>query len=63
MVKSKTCIRKADFPENREILVHGFKHTKKDKTGNFILIGCESDKLFENDKLFNFWSIKFMKKR
>ena len=27
---------------------------------NYILTGCESDELFENDKLFTFWSNKFI---
>ena len=43
-------------PENKEIFTYGFKHIKTDKVDNYILIGCESDELYENDKLFNFWS-------
>ena len=35
---------------------------KTDKINNYILIGCESDKLFENNNLFNFWSNKFINK-
>ena len=49
-------------PENKEIFVYGFKNVKTDKDDNHILIGCESDELNENDKLFNFWSIKFINK-
>ena len=56
MMECKSCIKKEDIPENKEIFIHGFKHVKTDKIDNFILIGCESDELYENDKLFNFWS-------
>ena len=35
---------------------------KTDKINNFILLGCESDESNENDKLFNFWSNKIIKK-
>ena len=49
-------MKNKDIPENKEIFVHGFKHNKTDKVDNYILIKCESDKLYENDKLFNFWS-------
>ena len=33
---------------------------KQIQIDNYILIGCESDESFENDKLFNFWSNKFI---
>ena len=33
---------------------------KRKKIDNYILIGCESDELYENDILFNFWSNKFI---
>ena len=49
-----------DISENKEIFVYGIKHVKTDKIDNYILIGCESDELFENDKLFNFWSNKYI---
>ena len=48
-----------DFPEYKEIFIYGSKHVKTDKFDNYILIGCQSDELFENDKLFIFWSNKF----
>ena len=32
----------------------------KYKIDNYVIFGCESDELFENDKLFNFWSNKFI---
>ena len=51
-----------DIPENKEMFVYGFKQVKTDKIDNYILFGCESDELFENDKLFNFWSNKFISK-
>ena len=43
-----------DLPEHKEIFVYGFEHIKTDKIDKFVLIGCESDELSENDKLFNF---------
>ena len=49
-----------DFPENKQIFIYGFKHVKTDKIDYFILIGCESDELNENDKLFNLWSNKLI---
>ena len=49
-----------DISENKEIFVYGIKHVKTDKIDNYILIGCESDELYENDKLFNFWSNKYI---
>ena len=30
---------------------------------NYFLIGCESIEVYETDKIINFWSNKFMKKR
>ena len=56
----KSYIKYEDIPENKEIFIYGFKHVKTDKLDNYILIGCESDELFENDKLFKFWSNKFI---
>ena len=49
-----------DISENNEIFVYGIKQVKTDKIDNYILIGCESDELYENDKLFNFWSNKYI---
>ena len=43
-----------------EIIIHRFKGIKTDKVDNYIIIGCESDDLYENDKLFNFWSKKIL---
>ena len=56
MMECKSYIKKEDISENKEMFIYGFKHVKTDKIDNYILIGCESDELFENDKLFNFWS-------
>ena len=50
-----------DISENKEIFVYAFKHVKTEKIDNYILIGCESDELYENDNLFNFWSNKSIK--
>ena len=60
MMNCKSYTKNEDIPENKEIFVYSFKHVKTDKVDNYILIGCESDVLFENDKLFNFWSNKFI---
>ena len=60
MMDFKSYIKYEDLPENKEIFIYSFKHVKTDKVDNYILIGCESDELFENDKLFNFWSNKFI---
>ena len=62
MMESKLYIKNEDISENKEILVYGFKYVNTDKVDNYILIGCESDELFENDKLFNFWSNKIINK-
>ena len=47
-----------DVPDNKEIFVSGFKHSKTDKVDICMIIRCESDELYESDKLFNFWSRK-----
>ena len=59
-IESMTYTKYEDISENKEIFIYGFKHVKTDKIDNYILIGCESDELFENDKLFNFWSNKYI---
>ena len=63
MMKCKSYIKNEDFPENKEIYIYSFKHVKTDKVDNYILIVCESDVLYEKDKLFNFWSNKFINKK
>ena len=55
-------MKNEDVPENKEIFVYGFRHIKTGKIDKYIIIGFELDELYENDKLFNFWSIKFIKK-
>ena len=60
MMDCKSYTKNEDIPENKEIFVYSFKHVKTDKVDNYILIGCESDELYENDNLFNFWSNKFI---
>ena len=62
MMDFKLYTKNEDIPENKEIFVYSFKHVKTDKVNNYILIGSDSDELVENDKLFNFWSNKFIKK-
>ena len=61
-IESMSYKKYEDIPENKEIFIYGFKHVKTDKIDNYVLIGCESDELFENDKLYNFWSNKFINK-
>ena len=58
----KTYIKYEDIPENKEIFIYSFKHIKTDKVDNYILVGSESNELYENDKLFNIWSNKLIKK-
>ena len=50
------------IPENKEIFNHGTEHIETKKVHNFILVACESDELYENDKLINSWWNKFSKK-
>ena len=63
MVAAKACINKKDLLENKKIFIYGFKHIKTDKIDNYIFFGCESDVFNENNKLFNFWSNKFVNKQ
>ena len=60
MITYKSYIKYEDIAENKEMFVYGYKYIKTDKIDNYILIGCKSDELFENNKLFNFWSNKFI---
>ena len=62
MMDSKSYTKNEDTSENKEIFIYSFKHVKTNKIDNYILIGSESDELYENDKLFNFWSNKFINK-
>ena len=59
MITYKSYIKYEDIPENKEVFVYGYKHIKTDKIDNYILIGCETYELNENNELFNFWSNKF----
>ena len=60
MMDHKSYTKNEDIPENKEIIVYGYKHIKTDKIDNYILIGCETDELYENNELFNFWSNNFI---
>ena len=60
MILCKSYIKQEEVHENKEIFVYGFKHNKTDEIDNYIWIGCESDEFFENEKLFNFSSNKFL---
>ena len=60
MITCKSYIKNEDISENKEIFIYGFKHVETDKIDNYILIGCESDEFYENSKLINFWSNKYI---
>ena len=55
-IACKSYVKREDVLENKEIFVHVFKHIQTDEIDTYILIGCKSDEIFENDKLFIFWS-------
>ena len=59
-IESMTSTKYENISKNKEIFIYGLKHVKTDKIDNYILIGSESDELFENNKLFNFWSNNFI---
>ena len=59
-MECKLYIKNEDILENTDIFVYGIKQIKADKVNIYILIGCESDELNQNDKIFNFWSNKFI---
>ena len=59
-IESMSYTKYENITENKEIFIYGLKHVKTDKIDNYILIACESDELYENDKLFNIWSNKFI---
>ena len=63
MKECKSYMKNEDIPENKKIIVYGFKHNKAGETNNYISMGYESDELDENKKLFNFWSNKFINKK
>ena len=46
-------MKSKDIPENQEVSLHGFNHISTDKIDNYILIACESKKIYENDNNFN----------
>ena len=58
----KSYIKYEDIPENKEIFIYSFKPVQTDKVDNYILIGSESDELYENDEFFNIWSNKLINK-
>ena len=59
-MECKSYMKNEDIPENKETNIYGLKHIKTDKLDNYKSFGWESDELHENDKLFNFWSNKFI---
>ena len=63
MMDCNSYIKNEDVPENKEISLHGFKHVETDKIDNYILLGCQSDELYEKDNIFNFWSNKITNRK
>ena len=61
-IETMTYTKYEDIPENKEIIIYGFKLIKRDEIDKYLLTGCETDELYENNKLFNFWSNKFLNK-
>ena len=62
MIECKSYMKNEDVPENKEIFIYGFKYIKTDKIDTYFLIGCESEVLYGNDKLFNFWTNRCINK-
>ena len=60
MKECKSYLKNEDIPEDEVIFIYGVKHNETDKVDNYKLIGCESGELYDFDKLFNFWSNKFI---
>ena len=46
MMDCKLYIKNEDIPESKEIFFYEFKHFKTDKINNYILVECESEKIF-----------------
>ena len=59
MITCKSYKKYGNLPENKGIFINGFKHVETHRIDNYVLIGCKLDVLYENIKLFNFWSNKF----
>ena len=47
IMECKSYNKYEDIPENKKNFFYGFRHNKTDKIDNSILIGCESDILYE----------------
>ena len=62
MMDCKSYMKNKVFLENKEIFIYRLKHIKTKKIKIYRIIGCESDELYEKDKLFNMWSNKFINK-
>ena len=60
LMECKSWISNEKNPENKKSIVYDFKYVETDKINNCILFGCESDELYENNKLFKLWSDKFL---
>ena len=60
MMECKSYTENEDISENKKIFIYGFNHIKTNKIVNYILFRSESDEINENNKLFKFWSDKFL---
>ena len=61
-IKSMAYTKYEAIRENKQVFCIGFKHAKTDKAENYILIGCKSDDFYKIDKIFSFWSNRFINK-
>ena len=62
MMDCESYIKNEDISENKETFVYAFNHVKTDKVDKHIKIGSESHVLYENNKLFNLFSNRFINK-
>ena len=60
MMEYKLYMRREEIFENKEIFIYGIKHFETKKVETYILIECESDEIYEIDKLFIFWFKKII---
>ena len=61
-IKSMAYTKNEAIRKNKQVFCIGFKHTKTDKAENYIIIGCKSDDFYKIDKIFSFWSNRFINK-
>ena len=54
MIACKSYIKYEDIPEKKRDTFYGFNTLKQKKIDKYILVGCESEVIYKNIKLFNF---------